>query len=59
MIIKLLCMLNMIYIYLIVYAYLLLHHGEHTLYRLRAGNVNSVTLLSYGDIQMTACILTF
>ena len=36
----------------------LLHLGEHTLYRFRAGNVNSVTLsnkftVSYGDIQMT------
>ena len=46
-----------------VCAYLLLHHGEHAFYRFRAGNVNSVTLsnkfiVSYGDIQMTMCILT-
>ena len=37
-----------------MHAYLLLHHGKHTFYRIRAGNVNSVKLLntftvSYGD----------
>ena len=45
-------------------AYLLLHHGEYnTFYRFRAGNIKGVTLsnkftVSYGDIQMTTCILT-
>ena len=38
-----------------MYAYLLLHQGEHTFYRFRG--VNSVTLsnkftMSYGDTQM-------
>ena len=43
--------------------YVLLHHGEYTFYRFIAANVNSVSTLSkkftvsYGDMQMTTCIL--
>ena len=43
--------------------YVRTYYREHTFYRFRAGNVNNYTLsnkfrVSYGDIQMTTCILT-